>query len=792
MKSTLPVLALGAMTVLGIADANAETLTPDLALARALSSTTAPAKVKSASTQGEAELVYTHETGGQPTVYVFDLGKQAEGYLVVSADDIAPGLLGYSDSQIADAESMNPELRWWIGEYGRQIEWARSTGAASTISIRRNAPDSRSPIDPLVSTRWNQNAPYNNMTPTINGVHTVTGCVATALSQVMKYHNWPPKGVGSNSYTPSSVGQTVTVNFGNTTYDWGNMLDVYDASATTVQKNAVATLMLSAGVAVNMNYTTSESGASSFNAAKAMVNYFDYDKGVTYYDRDYYSLDDWNNLVYDQLANYGPVQYSGQSNDGGHSFVCDGYSNNGYFHINWGWGGMSDGYFLLTALDPGTQGIGGSSSGYNFSQDIIGNVKPNDGTNTVIRPNFVGNQCVITTSNQSSSSVSLGSMAYVSGPFYSYSLGNVTGKYGLKLTDSQGNVTYLGGSTFTNLQPMYGAYGFYVTLPTSLSEGTYTVSPAVCDASGNWYDIPVKVGAPKSKTVTVANKVANFSETTSASITVQNLSTPTPFYIGAKYQINATLVNNSDEEYLGQVRIMLINSSNSAIAQGVVYPVDLMPGESTDINYLSSWYVASGTTLTAGTYKICFVDADGNQISDMKQITLNASSTPTISVSNFTMPGGTKNVPKDKLVFTANLKCVSGFFGNSLRVVIFPYEAGQVTSVASFTTDPIFASAGETKQLTATGDFSDGITGKEYFAMLYSGSSQASGTQLRFTLGDITAADDIEVGDSVIETRYYTINGIEITKTANMPAGLYIVRTTSSDGSVKTSKQLIR
>ncbi len=547
MKSTLSVSAVGAMLILGFATANAETLSPEQALARALSSSTAPVKVKSMSKQEAPALVYTEQTDGQPTVYVFDLGSRSEGYLVVSADDMAPGLLGYSDSQSADVESMNPELKWWLSQYGSQIDYARKNGLTTTTGKQLKVAAERAPIEPLTNTKWNQSAPYNNLTPTINGVHCVTGCVSTALSQVMKYHNWPVKGVGSNTYTPSSVGSAVTVNFANTTYDWDNMLDTYDATATTVQKNAVATLMLSTGVAVNMNYTTSESGASSFSAAQAMIKYFNYDKGVTYYERDYYNLDDWNELVYNQLVNYGPVQYSGQSNDGGHSFVCDGYSQDGYFHINWGWGGMSDGYFLLTALDPESQGIGGSTSGYDFSQDIIGNVKPADGTTTVIRPNFIGEQCVITSSNQTSSSVNLGSQAYVSGPFYSYALDNVSGKYGLKIVDASGNVTYAAGSAFNNTQPLYGVYGFYVVLPTSLAAGTYTVSPAQCDAQGNWYDIPVKVGAPKSKTMTVSGKVATFSESTAASIDVTNMQTPTPFYIGSKYQITATLTNNSDE-----------------------------------------------------------------------------------------------------------------------------------------------------------------------------------------------------------------------------------------------------
>lgn len=444
MRKTLLALTLAAAA--GCLSASAKTLTPEQALARLQGDIqTASIAPKNAT---EAVPVMTQNDGGQPTVYVF--AGQSEGYLVVSADDVAPALLGYSTA--GDATDLPPALRYWIGEYGRQIEYARAQGTVPAAPAK--AADSKAPIEPLTTTRWNQNAPFNNDCPEVNGEHCVTGCVATALAQVMKYHNWPAKGTGSNSYTSKTIGQTLTVDFANTTYDWDNMANVYNSSSTAAQNAAVATLMYSCGVAVDMDYTTSESGAQSFDAAKAMITYFGYDKGIAFLSRDYYGIDEWNDVVYDQLANYGPVQYSGQSNTGGHSFVCDGYSSDGYFHINWGWGGMSDGYFLLTALNPESQGIGGSTSGYNFDQDIIANVKPATGTSTPDY-NFAAQSFVITDTQtgEAATTVSLGNEVLAYGPIFSYCLEAVSGRYGMKVTDAEGNTSYIESNAFDNLNP---------------------------------------------------------------------------------------------------------------------------------------------------------------------------------------------------------------------------------------------------------------------------------------------------------------------------------------------------
>ena len=244
MKHTL----LTALLAVGAVVANAATLTPEAALARAselMPRSTRPA----APSTIRPDLKLTLAADGQPTVYVFANGTR--GYLVAAADDACPALLGYSDKDKFSGEAMAPALQYWLQEYSRQVAYARTQ--SNTVKVPAKARPVRAAIAPMVATRWNQDAPFNNDCPVLNGERSVTGCVATALAQVMKYHNWPEHGTSSHSYTYN--GQTISADFAKTTYDWANMRDVYTSSATAAQNAAVATLMFNCGVAVDMQYT---------------------------------------------------------------------------------------------------------------------------------------------------------------------------------------------------------------------------------------------------------------------------------------------------------------------------------------------------------------------------------------------------------------------------------------------------------------------------------------------------------------------------------------------------------
>lgn len=324
---------------------------------------------------------------GAPAAYIFNRDN-GDGYVVLSGDDRAYPVLGYSDNGKAEEGNLPPQLIWWLGEYARQIEWADEHGYDSS---RKSIPTraDMTAIEPLVKARWDQGAPYNEQCPLFGDTRTYTGCVATAMAQVMNYWKYPEIGQGRISYDCDNISKKLSMNFGDQKFDWANILDTYQPGKYNEdQANAVAYLMKAAGYAVRMNYGTESSGALAMNIAHGMARYLGYDPNILYTLRSYYSASQWTQMLYDNLKNVGPIVYGGGSMlGGGHSFVCDGYDGEGMFHFNWGWSGMSNGYFSLDALNPESLGAGGGTGGgYNFTQEAVLGIQPPTGKPAEDRP----------------------------------------------------------------------------------------------------------------------------------------------------------------------------------------------------------------------------------------------------------------------------------------------------------------------------------------------------------------------------------------------------------------------
>ena len=336
--------------------------------------------------------------------YLFNLGE-TDGFVIVSGDDRTTAILGYADSGSIHEDDMPDGLRYLLQGYEEQIAHIPADAGAP---VHRS---SNAAIGPLIQTKWNQGNPYNYQCPLITGKHAVTGCVATSMAQVMYYYkDYQTKScLGIPAYsktTQNKAEQDTMLNvpaLPATTFDWDNMIDDYNpinpetgkkyVGGTDAQQVAVATLMQYCGSSIEMIYGLSSNGGSSaYNEAIpfALKTYFGYDGGVSHAYRKNYSYDAWINLIYNELAANRPVILGGQAAGGGHSFICDGYDTNDhagadgdYFHMNWGWGGSSDGYFLLSVLQPWEQGIGGSSTldGFSFGQDVVYGIQPPVGGN---------------------------------------------------------------------------------------------------------------------------------------------------------------------------------------------------------------------------------------------------------------------------------------------------------------------------------------------------------------------------------------------------------------------------
>lgn len=312
--------------------------------------------------------------------YIFNAPDDG-GFVIVAGDDAFAGVIGYADQGHFSLDEAPSNLQQWMGLYARYVQ-AAATDSTATASVAPVAADPTVIVQPLLDPiSWGQAAPFYNQCPTYTSggvaTHYYTGCVATAATQIMRYYGYPAQGQGQKSIT--SHGQTLTADFGHTTYRWDLMPAIYpDGGGTVEQDAAAATLAAHFGIAVEMSYEEAGSGAYDMLVPQALKTYFGYDSGATFVQRNYYSTSEWMALIRQELDEGRPVFYGATSDysSAGHAFVCDGYDSNDFVHINWGWYGRSNGYFLVNRLNPSSLGIGGGTGGYNRDQDIVIGIQP--------------------------------------------------------------------------------------------------------------------------------------------------------------------------------------------------------------------------------------------------------------------------------------------------------------------------------------------------------------------------------------------------------------------------------
>ena len=465
----------------------------------------------------DVQLAYTAQQGAETYYYVFNNGSDGKGgFVIIGGDETARTILGYSDNGTFDYATAPENLKWWLSQYEQQISAAIKNGGTTSAAkggmggVKSIA---RADIAPLCATTWDQVAPFNTAIPKIlNNSYTTdgslaTGCVATAMAQIMKKYNYPTTGNGSNGYTlkwnNGTIQITFQADFANTTYDWANMNNSYNYNTFSGNEQgtgnnnerAVATLMYHCGVAANMRYgqiSTGGSSASAFTAAQGMVNYFKYDKSISYKERPYYSDDDWEEMIYAELAADRPVLYSGSTSAGaGHAFVCDGYKyedGNDLFYLNWGWHGSYNGYFPLqgtNALKPNGTGTGGGAAdaAYDQSQSIVIGIKPDPGNSSSAKIEMTCD------------GYSLGSNATAAGSSNSLTFTKVTNTsiiassqtVGVRLVNNESSSTDIEATTW-DLGPnyYYTSNNMSFTVPTQMAPGEYTVYPIFKDENDQW------------------------------------------------------------------------------------------------------------------------------------------------------------------------------------------------------------------------------------------------------------------------------------------------------------------
>ena len=541
----------------------------------------------------------------QPYYYVFNAGNDG-GYVIVSGDDRVEPILGYVDHGTFDPDNIPENMRSWLQLYADQIKYIidNDIQADSPLLKKRNkVRGTKHSVPELLTTRWNQGQPYDILCPNYytdkdNDEHRypATGCTATAMAQVLAFYKYPEKTKAiipahSNTYTlQNGTQKTVSVKAipRNTVIDWDNMRDTYswngEANAT-AQDSAVANLMLMCGQSVKMGWGPS-SGAN-FDA-DVFIKYFGYDNSAHREHRSDYSIDDWFDMIYEDIAEGYPVCFAGFSSGGGHAFVLDGFDGDNLFHVNWGWGGGSNGWFLVGILNPGdNSGIGASSSsdGYSMGQYALLHLRLPD-SNSADTYLFIKDVTISSTNIKSTFENRTGA----TGSFHT-AIVKMEDDGSLSVVGAQQGISGMSsGSSQTKT--------FY--LKNRLTEGTYRLSPA-SKATRNtvWrpkynmmnHYIEAVVDADGNLTLTPVD-IYNGNE-----ISIDTIVFPGTRIAGTEQEVKVTFRNNGNE-YFKEVHFFASQTQDKIYTEHRA-PVAVRKGETVEVSYFF-------TPNETGTYNLWF------------------------------------------------------------------------------------------------------------------------------------------------------------------------------------------
>ncbi len=617
--------------------------------------------------------------GGHTPYYIYNIGD-GDGFVLVSGDDRTEAVLGYADSGSFSTDDMPASLQAWLDGYAAQLAWLDEHEQTTHRASARAA--ARSVIAPMLQTTWNQSAPYNLMCPT-NGDkgHCVTGCVATSMAQLMYYYQCP---TGSSEAVPGYTTETLKAEMAElpaTTFDWANMQTSYSKSSEETTENmAVAQLMLYCGQSVQTNYGTSASSAWNVSIANALKQYFGYDNGADWLLRQMFTYDEWVAIIYAELTAGRPVIYGGQSCGGGHSFVCDGYDTDDYFHFNWGWGGHANGYFLLSALTPYEHGASGNSAmdGFNYEQEVLVGIKPAAEGQTPHLCLALDASQFGETSTDKSTVINRGSAEEAfQVPYYgmlsNYVLGTTAFDYAVQLYDAEGNLktTLKSGNVELDFKGVYTIADCVLDIPAETTDGTYNII-VKSRPTGAEYWQPCYGASMMVMTAEIAGNTAtlNIPYITSTSSTLPSCSnialSATPI-VGNETTVTATITGGS-VDYFGTLYMKVGGTAVMGCQR------DILSGETTDVTF--SFLAKESGTSTVAIY------AGGTKLKEV-EVTIKAGSDATVTANELdgsnwcTYYNSTSNVEVDGNTTIYTIKSLSDGYATLSETTSQVIKAGE-------------------------------------------------------------------------------------------------------------------
>lgn len=659
------------------------------------------------------------------------------------------------------------------------VDWCRQHNVTP-----RPAPEvERDPVEPLVKTQWNQDAPFNNLCPEENGVRCFVGCVATAMAQVVNYHRWPAD-YGTGTYTYNWKGKELTFDYGSTSFDWDNMALTYpyvesDYPGTSEEIDlALATLSYACGVGVNMTYSTTASGAFALRIPRFLSENMRYDIGYSYLKRDFFGFREWNDMMYAEISAGRPVFYSGQSDGGGHQFICDGYSSDNLFHINWGWSGLCDGYYLLAALDPREQGIGGSTTGNGFSmaQEAVIGIQPAKEGSFRRVPIFAYGPFTPFVDEEDGKWYF--NFLYGESVAYYFSDRPMDIYIGLRIEGEDGNSVYCYGESIE--MPAIGedleVPGIdKFTVPyqdLELAPGLYKAWPAMKEVSGEWQDMRTWFGTSNYCQLTVAEDGSKSfrymepdikGEVRIGNIKVRNQGS------GHEAPIFALEFENVGEmDFDDIVMLQVLDPDGSEVLSETGINLKLKPQQTLSRNLRWNPFVP------AGDYDFVVKDKEGGILSETYRLHLDAVDYPVLNVTDVDAP---ERLPKDKRsILTLSVENTgNAAYKSDLIFYLYDIDGTQALSEKSFKAE-IPANGTASCEIKWKPEVEDG----QYEIEFVNINGQKVSGRYRILIGDEFGLE--YAAEEFNRFQLYSIDGRYIgefndkSATGNLPSGIYIMR----------------
>jgi len=637
---------------------------------------------------------------GHPYLYAVTQGKD-NGFVIVSGDDRFRGVLGYSKTGSFDTTNMPDNMRAWLQGYVEEMKHLKVIGYQPQADATRRASGVKKAISPLIQTQWKQGTPYNDETPTYYGVtgydakknpiygdvHYVTGCVATAMAQIINYHGQTTGKPSASLEIPGYTSYSKSIEVAKvpaSTFDWSKMDETYNSSSDADHKAQVARLMKACASSVRMDYKEGGSGASTLAVPNALKTYFGFDETVRDVDRSYYSYSNWIDLIYAELNAARPVLYGGQSSGGGHAFVIDGYDGDELFHVNWGWGGFQDNYFVLSVLNPEDKsgiGAGTSNDGYSYGQDAVIGIQIGTGE-TYEEAKYMSFQNLTVVGN------------VISTEAWNWTGETNTFDYGFAYIDGSANIETINIAPGKTYNDTYGTINWSATINgTDKPAGTYKIVRVSKLSSASEWVVDEKE---------YVEAVFDGSSVTLTKHPIFSLSATAFNFTGSKavnedQPVDVTIKNNGDEFY--GILYFFASTTETKGSPKNYGGVTVTKGATTTMNFIFN-------PTSTGTYNIWVAtDSEGDNVIGTTTVDIASAALGTVNLQamSTTLLTGDYSTRKNYGSVLKGVVTVKNNdtyeFNNSLRVTVYKYN-GESYSYYEAIDVPIVIPAGESRDVS--------------------------------------------------------------------------------------------